>query len=234
MKHPFLIPTLFGLLAISSCSTQLSPTGPELWKETGAGTFMVFRVNGTDSSASGIRPIEGSYDYNIVATGLSLGGKVNVAKLEILGSTSYLCYEANGDFSHGDSTESGVKWITYPTGSKGTIADPVLDTTDYLGYRTTSTSSRTYRGTEEITLGGTQYQAIKIRAISSYVNNSGSSYSYTSRDTTDYSYVPQLGFFGKWCCNDRYTDASGTWLRTYTAQMSMYGQRANPKGGNSN
>jgi hypothetical protein len=197
LRQSFLSVLVLGL-AIAGCKSATEPTTTtNAWKVPGLGSTYTFLLSRSDSSSSNIETGMDTVVYTVLGSGLHVDGKVDVVLFESALGTGYAYYAPNGDFMTSDSDSNGLNWTVFPTGSRGIITEPGWDSTDADGVKHFHSASRTYDGTERITLSSGSFDAIRIResANDSETYLDGSTHTY--HQSSYYWFVPSIGFFAK-------------------------------------
>ena len=208
MKHLQLIVVLFAVAILSSCNsgaeTTLNTGGGSagIWTIPGIGTIYLFQDG--DPNGSGQTQ---STTLTVSSVGQHMNGKTNVVGLTETSSDSsgsqnngifYYAIEPNGDISLRDSSSSGIKWTTYPTGSRTTISDPRIDSITSFGEHIIQTSTRSYVASENVTTLAGTFAAIHITETSfSLFKDSIGSFADSSLNVSDFWFTPSIGFFAK-------------------------------------
>jgi hypothetical protein len=199
-----LLGILLGIL-LGGCAESTAPaSGPIVWKNPPIGELITWSGTAVDSSQYGFT--EQLQDtFRVIDSNLNIGGKIHVNELSysdgVFTENIFTAYEANGNFSIGDSAYNGytyeIKWTTYPTASGGSITDPpIVDSVTEYGDTISETGSRTYVDEETITIGGISYQAIRLNAKYSD-GDIALGDQETGVENAIFWFFPEIGFFGK-------------------------------------
>jgi hypothetical protein len=111
--------------------------------------------------------------------------------------TTYVICAYDGDFIVSDSGKTGLVWSVFPTGNHGSITEPSVDSTDSVGYRYVHTATRSYDGSEQITIRAGRFDAIRIREITNDVKTSPDGSTSARNGNSFYWIAPGLGFLAK-------------------------------------
>lgn len=241
LQHETLLlsPSFLAAIVVG-CTQSTAPVAgsSDLWKDPSIGSEFVLNDSYTDTSLDGVSSGNSVIAYQVLDSNMTIGGKTHV--MEFTGGL-YAAYEQNGDFSIGDSTYtydgyeyvSGFQWIAFPTASGGTINDRPIDSVDYAyGDTMIQRGSRSFVDRETLTIGGRQFQAVKI-ALHYY----SADYSSSGRsETTENSFawfIPEIGFFGKETMDivshntDPYSPSYDH--QTGLTELSMFGKESHGK-----
>jgi hypothetical protein len=189
---------LLTIILVASCRDQIGDPnatfGPVNWQIPTVGT--TFTIWSIDSS-------QGNPTYRDTMPGVvtwrgSMLGKSHVMEFD---SGGYFAYEDNGDISFGKRDRKlrfqiYQDWDRYPTGG-GTLSR-LVDSTDSLGYHTYSKFTRSFAGTETISVAGGIYSAIRIHDRSVYIYGVASMpLTDTEVQESDHWFVPEFGIPSK-------------------------------------
>jgi hypothetical protein len=197
LRRSFFSICLLGL-AIAGCTSSTETAAPAVpWRVPGAGTDYTFTTTTKFLATGGIQTNVETSHFTVEATGLSVDGKSNAVRFSSGHDSGYVVYAANGDIMMSDSGENGFTWLVYPTGNHGAIVLPGLDSTDSDGVHYVQSNTRTYDGTERITVTAGSYDAIRIRETTSDTTTLANGSAYTYYKDSHYWFVPSLGFLAK-------------------------------------
>ena len=242
MKHNRISLLLLGIV-IGGCAQSTAPQQtilPSAWKNPSIGAEFTTEGSYEDSSQYGISSGPFQDMYQVTDSNLTIGGKTHVNELIFDGGEIiYTTYEANGDFSIGDSSYNGsatvLEWTTFPIASAGTLSDPPVDSVIADGDIVRSNNTRTFVDKETITIGSTPFQAVRIDA-NYQSTETGPNYPNQDIQNSVLLFVPEIGFFGKETYDEVSSSAeyeNGNYITTEDhctsqSELSMYANVAAP------
>jgi hypothetical protein len=172
-----------------------------MWTIPGVGTVYTYAVNEPDSIGL---PASDTFQFTVTSTGQQFAGKSNVVRLitTVAGqqsSSGDYAIESNGNISLDDSIAPGdITWTTYPTGSKETITDPTVDSTEF-GELTITTDVHSFIASESLTTAAGNFSTLHVREVTKTIDIDTADFTDndTSIQTEDDWYAPSIGFLVK-------------------------------------
>jgi hypothetical protein len=198
MRNSFLI--LLAVLSLASC--KQTPTEPEdqsdpvVWTMPHAGAKFLMAIETTDSAWSVDRQSDADI-FTVLEANVPWAGRNKTFRYGWgkTAATYHVTFEPNGDTGY----ESGFETVDiYPTGKVGRTSSPT-EVNDSGPLHSKATGYRENLGREKITLGGVQYNAIKVIQHRVEVFTPAGSTQVASTTTTDMTwwFVTELGIAGK-------------------------------------
>ena len=170
-----------------------------MWTIPGVGTEYILQITQVGSSTS-------TFDtLTVLNVNQHIGGKWNVVSSIIHGQieAGFSNIEPNGDYSFGVGGPILIKWTTFPTGTRQTISDPIVDTFEGSVHLQHS-DVRSYIGEENVTTAAGEFSALHIRETRVDIQMTGSdtlARLFSDTEIVDYWFAPSIGRDVKWIDN---------------------------------
>lgn len=188
----FSILILVLVIGAEGCSSSTGPANTVSWTIPNPGSYFI--TAGIDS----LFPTT-TFDTSWVTGGAVITGRGNTITL---GWASfyyqYISYELNGDISlYPGGLDSDSGWSQFPTGG-GTSYDSAKTINVREHYYQIEKRYRFYNGNGTMNIDGKELSTIKIHEVDSNFSfdSNGNLLSQDGSATSDYNFIPSIGFLG--------------------------------------